>query len=135
MSTNQLGEKYFVEVNSDVRSGGLIAENTDLNMALNGQDITFATLALDYGGFFPGAKKFVVKLKDFRLFNPSFNFFAAKANNEFVNVRVSPMSGGSAFEFSGHIASDVTVDSADGKPTEEDLTIEGGLPNFELDDD
>jgi hypothetical protein len=131
MPTPQLGEKFFVEVSSSVRPGGLIAENTELKFALNGQDVEFATLALDYGGFFPGAKKFTVTLKNFYLFNPTFNFLAAKANNEFVSMRISPMSGSAPFSTTGHISSDVGVDSADGKATELDLTITGTPPNFD----
>lgn len=131
MSAPQLGERYFVEVYSDERPGGLVAENTDLKMTLNGDDITIKTLALDYGGFTPGACTFEVTLKNFRLFRPTFNFFAAKANKEFVKVRIQPMSGGPALESMGHISSPVSVDSADGKNTEEDLTITGGLPVFE----
>jgi hypothetical protein len=127
----QLGERFFVEVFSDVRPGGLVAENTDLKMTLNGQDVTFATLALDYGGFTPGAQTFEVSLKNFRLFRPSFNFFAAKANREFVRYRITPLSGAQPLESEGHISSPVSVDSADGKNTEEDLTITSGPPNFE----
>lgn len=129
----QLGERYFVEVYSDVRPGGLVAENTDCKMTLNGQDVTLATLASDYIGFTPGAQTFEVSLKNFRLFRPTFNFFAAKANREFVQVRITPLSGSQPFEFEGHISSPVSVDSADGKNTEEDLTITGSPPNFEQD--
>ena len=131
MGSLQLGEKYFLEVNSNVRAGGLVGENTDLKFAVNGQDMPFATLALDLGGFFPGAKMFTVTIKNYRLFNPTFNFMAAKANNEFVNVRISPMSGNAPFECQGFISSDVTVDSADGKTTDEDLTLTCNLPNLE----
>lgn len=127
----QLGDRYFVEVMSDVRPGGLVAENTDLKMTLNGQDVTLQTLASDYIGFTPGAQNFEVTLKNYRLFNPTFNFFAAKANREFIQVRITALSGNAELEFEGHISSSVSVDSADGKNSEEDLTITGSLPNFE----
>jgi hypothetical protein len=127
----QLGERFFVEAYSSSRSGGLVMENTDVKMTLNGQDITLQTLAADYIGFTPGAQCFEVTLKNYRLFRPTFNFFAAKANREFVQVRLTPLSGGAPLEMTGHISSPVTLDSADGKNTEEDLTITGDVPNFE----
>jgi hypothetical protein len=127
----QLGERYFCEFYSDVRPGGLVAENTDVKMSLNGADITLQTLASDYIGFTPGAQNFEITLKNYKLFSTTFNFFAAKANREFVRYRITPLSGQGIFEGEGHISSPVTVDSADGKNTEQDLTITGTVPNFE----
>lgn len=127
----QLGERYFVEIYSDVRSGGLVAENTDVKMTLNGQDVTLQTLASDYIGFTPGAQNFEITLKNYKLFSSTFNFFAAKANREFVQYRITPLSGQGPYEGGGHISSPVSLDSADGKNTEMDLTITGEVPNFE----
>ena len=126
----RLFDRFFVEAFSTGFAGGLIAENAEIKLMLNGQDVTVATLALDYGGFTPGAGSLDVTLKNYRSFNPTIDFMAVKIAKGFVTIRIKTLSG-KILGTIGHISSGVGLDSADGKNTEEDLTITGSPAVFQ----
>ena len=126
----QLFDRYFVQVFAAGFGGGLIAENAEVKIMLNGQDITVATLALDYGGFTPGAASLDITLKNYLSFNPTVDFMAVKLAKVFVTVQIRALSG-KILTMVGHISSGVGIDSADGKNTEVDLTITGTPTTFQ----
>src|ERR1700679_1788563 len=103
MGTPRLFNRYFVEVYSTGFGGGLIAENAEVKLMLNGQDVTVATLALDYGGFTPGAKSLDITIKNSRSFTPTIDFMAVKLSNSFVQIRVVGLNG-ETLTTSGHIS-------------------------------
>jgi hypothetical protein len=117
-----LFDRYFVEAFPDGFPGGLIAENAEVKLMLNGQDVTVATLALDYAGFTPGAQSLEVTVKEYLAFNNTVDWMAVKAARVFVTVRIRALSG-KLLTTRGHVSSGVGVDSADGKNTEVDLTL------------
>jgi hypothetical protein len=122
MTTPALYDRLFVEAYPDGFDGGLIAENAEVKLMLNGQDVTVATLALDYGGFTPGALSLEVTVKNYLSFDPTVDFMAVKAARAFVTIRLRTLSG-QLLTTRGHISSGVGIDSADGKNTEVDLSL------------
>lgn len=129
MTQPALYDRYFVEAFAPGFGGGLVAENAEVKLMYNGQDVTVATLALDYAGFTPGAKSLEITLKNYLSFSPTIDFPSVKINNGFVTMRIRAMSG-KLFTTTGHISSGVGVDSADGKNSEVDLTITATAVTF-----
>jgi hypothetical protein len=129
MTAPALFDRYFVEVFSAGFGGGLIAENAEVKLMLNGEDVTVKTLALDYAGFTPGAGHLEITLKNYLSFNPTIDFMAVKNAKAFVTLRIRALSG-KILGTVGHISSGVGIDSADGKNTEVDLTITGSPAVF-----
>jgi hypothetical protein len=130
MTQPALFDRYFVEVYATGFGGGLVAENAEVKLMLNGEDITVKTLALDYAGFTPGAGSLDVTLKNYLSFNPTVDFMAVKNAKVFVTIRIRSLSG-KLLGTVGHISSGVGIDSADGKNTEVDLTITGSPAIFQ----
>ena len=130
MGTPQLFDRYFVQAFAAGFGGGLVAENSEVKIMWNGQDITVATLALDYAGFTPGASTLEITLKNYLSFNPTLDFAAVKLAKQFVRIQIRTLSG-KILTTIGHISSPVSADSADGKNTEVDLTITGTPTTFQ----
>jgi hypothetical protein len=122
MGTPQLWDRYFVYGFAIGFGGDLIAENAEVKLSADGQDIPVQTLALDYAGFCPGAKSLTITLKNYLSFNPTLDFMAVKFANAFVTIQLRTLSG-KLLTTTGHISSGVGIDSGDGKATEVDLTL------------
>ena len=129
MGTPQLYDRFFVQAFSPGFGGGLIAENAEVKLMLNGEDITVKTLALDYAGFTPGAGSLDITIKNYLSFAPTIDFMAVKQAKGFVTVQIRTLSG-MLLGTIGLISSGVGIDSADGKNTEVDLTITGSPAIF-----
>lgn len=130
MGTPQLYDRYFVYAFAAGFGGDLIAENAEVKLMLNGEDVTVKTLALDYAGFTPGAADLQITLKNYLSFNPTIDFMAVKLAKAFVTVQIRALSGKQLTTI-GHISSPVGIDSADGKNSEVDLTITGQPTSFQ----
>ena len=130
MGTPQLFDRYCVQAFSPGFGGGLVAENSEVKLMLNGEDVTVKTLALDYAGFTPGAASLDITIKNYLSYNPTLDFMAIKLAKGFVTVQIRALSG-KILTTIGHISSGVGIDSADGKNSEVDLTITGSPTSFQ----
>ena len=130
MGTPQLFDRYFVQAFSPGFGGGLVAENSEVKLMLNGEDVTVKTLVLDYAGFTPGAASLDITIKNYLSYNPTLDFMAIKLAKGFVTVQIRALSGKTLTTI-GHISSGVGIDSADGKNSEVDLTITGSPTSFQ----
>ena len=122
MTALALYDRYFVEVYPDGFPGGLIADNAEVKLSADGQDMPVSTLALDLAGFTPGAKSLGISIKNHLSFNPTVDFAAVKFSNVFSTIRLRTLSG-RILTTRGFISSPVATDSADGKNTDVDLTF------------